>query len=332
MSNIWGPSAPVNQNQINGTGDFHALQNEQFKGEVEHAYLATTVFEDHITRKTVIKGTNIVSKKAIGRTKLQKLNRGQAPDGKQVKFGKATVTVDTMVLSRHSFDELETIQTDIDARQEVSTQAGKDIGQFNDLTMCIAAAKAAAYTTNPYGLSADDGFYGASQVTIAAGDELDPAKLLHAIGQMFLKMEEKNVNPRAENVLLAVKPAQFYVLQDAEQIVNTNYVTAKGTKLENIPTFKTYGIPVISSNNFPKGVVTGHLLSNDDNGDFYDGDFTKLVALAFGPKALMVGESKPLETKIWFSDESKQWIVDAWYAFGVAPDRVEHAARIDIAP
>ena len=74
------------------------------------------------------------------------------------------------------------------------------------------------------------------------------------------------------------------------------------------------------------------LYRNAENGDFYDGDFTKLVAVAFGPKALLVGESKPLETKIWFSDESKQWIVDAWYSFGIAPDRVEHAARLDIAP
>ena len=332
MSNIWGPSNPVNQNQLHGEGDLNALIDEQFKGEVEHAYLATTIFENYMPRKQLVKGTNTLTKKAIGRTKLQKLGRGQAPDGKQVKFGKAAVTVDTMILSRHSFDELETIQTDIDARQEVATQAGKDIGQFNDLTFCIAAAKAAAYTTNPYGLKPEDGFFGATQVTLASGDENDPAKLLHKIGEMFLGMEEKNVNPRAENILLAAKAKQFYILQDAEQIVNTNYVTAKGTKLDNVPVFKAYGIPVLSTNNMPKGVVSGHLLSNAENGDFYDVDFTKLVAVAFGPKALLVGESKPLETKIWFSDESKQWIVDAWYSFGIAPDRVEHAARLDIAP
>lgn len=330
MSNIWGPTSPVNQNQQLGTGPLDALQQEQFTGEVEHAYMATTVFEPHFKRKMVVKGTNTLTKKAIGRTSLQKLGRGQAPDGKQVKFSKAQVTVDTMLLSRHTFDELETIQTDIDARAEVSTQAGRDIADFYDQTIAISGVKAARYTANPYGLGAADGFYGGTQQTIASGDELDPAKLHYALGQMLMKMEEKNVDPRREKLLLAVRPAQYYVLQDAEQIVNGEYITSNGNKLDNIPMFKAWGIPVISTNNLPKGVVTGHLLSNEDNDNFYDGDFTNVIALAIGPKALMIGESKPLQTKIWFSDESKVWTVDAWFSFGIAPDRVEHAGVVQI--
>lgn len=329
MSNIWGPTSPVNQNQALGTGPLDALQQEKFTGEVEHAFMANTVFEPHFKRKQTVKGTNTLTKKAIGRTTLQKLNRGQAPDGKQVKFSKASVVVDTMLLSRHTFDELETIQTDIDARSEVSAQAGKDIGQFYDLTIAIGAAKAAAATANPYGLTADDGFYGATQVTIPVADVGNPARLYSKIGEMFRKMEEKNVQPRTENVLLAMKPEHFYTLMDAEHIVNGEYVTSEGTKLSGIPMFKAWGVPVISTNNIPSGVVTGHLLSNADNGNFYDGDFSTLVALAVGPKALMIGESKPLQTKIWYSDESKCWVVDAWFSFGIGLDRVEHAARID---
>ncbi|UNY50205.1 major capsid protein [Stenotrophomonas phage c9-N] len=330
-SNLWGPTSPVNQNQLHGEGPLSALQQEKFTGEVEHALMNNTVFEPHFKRRQLVKGTNTLTKKAIGRTKLQKLGRGQAPDGTQVKFGKAQVTVDTMVLSRHTFDELETIQTDIDARGEVAAQAGKDIGQFNDLTIMIAAANAAAMTANPYGLKEEDGFFGGTQVTIAAGDEKDPAKLYHAIGQMSLGMEQKNVNPRADKALLAVRPEQFYVLMDAEQIVNGEYVTASGTKLDSVPMFKTFGIPVISTTNIPKGVIEGHLLSNDDNGHFYDGDFTKLVALLVSEKALIIGESKALETKIWFSDESKVWTVDAWMSYGIGVDRPEYAARLDIA-
>lgn len=330
-SNIWGPTSTVNQNQNLGEGPLNALQQEKFTGEVEHALMNNTVFEPYFKRRSLVKGTNTLTKKAIGRTKLQKLGRGQAPDGTQVKFGKASVTVDTMVLSRHTFDELETIQTDIDARGEVAAQAGKDIGQFNDLTIMIAAAKAAAMTANPYGLKEADGFFGGTQVTIAAGDEKDPAKLYHAIGQMSLGMEQKNVNPRADKALLAVRPEQFYVLMDAEQIVNGEYVTATGTKLDSVPMFKTFGIPVISTTNLPKGKIEGHLLSNEDNGNFYDGDFTKLIALLVSEKAIIIGESKPLETKIWFSDESKVWTVDAWMSYGIGVDRPEYAARLDIA-
>lgn len=331
-NNIWGPSQPVNQNQINGTGPLSALQQEQFTGEVEHALMANTVLEPMFRRKRLVKGTNTLTKKAIGRTKLQKLNRGQAPDGTQVKFGKASVTVDTMLLSRHSFDELETIQTDIDARNETATQAGKDIGEFIDLTYCIGAANAAALTANPYGLSTDDGYFGGTQTTIAAGEQLDPAKFYHAIGQTLLGMENKKVNPRADKAMIIVRPEQFYVLQDAEQISNGEYITSNGNKLSDVPMFKAWGVPVISTTNMPNGVISGHLLSNADNGNFYDGDFSKLVALIVSDKALLIGESKPLETKIWWSDEAKQWIVDAWLAFGIGVDRPEYAARIDIAP
>ncbi|QVR48649.1 major capsid protein [Stenotrophomonas phage BUCT609] len=331
-SNIWGPTSPVNQNQLHGTGPLDALQQEKFTGEVEHALMNNEVFAPYFTRKALVKGTNTLTKKAIGRTKLQKLGRGQAPDGTQVKFGKAQVTVDTMILSRHTFSELETIQTDIDARGEVATQAGKDIANFNDLTIMIAAAKAAAYTSNPYGLKEEDGFFGGTQVTIAAGEEKDPAKLYHAIGQMALGMEQKNVNPRADKALLAVRPEQFYVLMDAEQIVNGEYITSKGNKLDSVPMFKAFGFPVISTTNIPKGKIENHLLSNDDNDNFYDGDFTNLVALLVSEKALIIGESKPLETKIWYSDESKVWTVDAWQSYGIGVDRPEYAARLDIAP
>lgn len=331
-NNLWGPTSAVNQNQQLGTGPLDALQQEKFTGEVEHALMNNTVFEPYFKRRQLVKGTNTLQKKAIGVTKLQKLGRGQAPDGTQTKFSKAYVTVDTMILSRHTFTELETIQTDIDARGEIATQAGKDIAQFNDLTIMIAAAKTAALTTNPYGLLPEDGYHGGTQVTLAAGEEKDPAKLYHAIGQMALGMENKNVNPRAEKALLAVRPEQFYVLMDAEQIVNGEYVTANGTKLDNVPMFKAFGIPVISTTNIPKGVIAGHLLSNADNNNFYDGDFTKLVALMVSEKALMIGESKALETKIWWNDDAKVWVVDAWMSYGIAPDRPEYAARLDIAP
>ena len=335
MSNIWGPTSPVNQNQANGVGPLDALMQEKFTGEVEHAYQTNTVFEQHFSRKMTVKGTNTLTKKAIGRTRLQKLNRGQAPDGTQVVFSQAKVTVDTMLLSRHTFDELETIQTDIDARSEVSAQAGRDIAEFYDLTLAIGAANAAAATQSPYSNVAGtlpEGFAGATQVTIPAADRADPARLYHAIGQMLLGMEQRNVDPRREKVLLVVRPVDFYTLQEAEQIVNGEYITSNGNKLDSIPMFKAWGIPVISTNNLPNTVIANHLLSNAENANFYDGDYSTLVALAVGPKALMIGESKPLQTKIWYSDESKVWVVDAWFSFGIGLDRVEHAARLDVVP
>ena len=72
------PTVPVNQNQINQSGGLDALILEQFTGEVEHTFVAESVLSQFFPTKPV-KGTNTLTKKAIGRTKLQKLQRGDAP-------------------------------------------------------------------------------------------------------------------------------------------------------------------------------------------------------------------------------------------------------------
>lgn len=332
MSSIFGPTVPVNQNQINGAGALDALIIEQFTGEVEHTVAAESKLSPFIKRRPV-KGTNTLTKKAIGRTKLQRLQRGDAPDGTQVDFSKASVVVDTTILSRHSFSELETLQTDIDARKEVAVEQGQEIAEFIDQSYLIVAAKAAAQTQSAYSQGSagrPEGHHGAVQVTFdAAGDENDPAKLYAKIGKLFAELEENKIDPRKHGVILIVRPTTFYILQEAEQISNGEYLTSDGNRLSGIPVLHAWGVPVVSTTNLPNDVVSGHLLSNPANGNFYDGDFSSLVALAISPKAIMVGETIPLKSAVWWSDASKCWFVDSWLAFGVGFDRVEFSARLD---
>lgn len=331
MSTIF-PTAPVLPNQINQAGDENALILEQFTGDVEHTFVSMSMLEKFFPRKPV-KGTNTLTKKAIGRTKLQKLQRGDAPDGTQVDFSKMSVTVDTMLLSRHSLWQLDDIFTDIDTRKEIAVEQGQELAEFIDGSISIVAASAAAQTQSAYTKNgaAPEGHFGATQVVLAAaGDENDPAKLYAAIGKLFSDMEEtKKVKPQRDGIILIVRPAVFYTLQQAEQIVNGEYLTSDGNKLTGIPVFKAWGVPVISSENLPNTVVTGHLLSNADNGNFYDGDFTKLVAVAIAPKALLLAEALPLQTKVWWSDASKCYFVDSWMSYAIGYDRVELAGRID---
>lgn len=331
MSTIF-PTTPVLPNQINQAGDENALILEQFNGDVEHTFVSTSVLEKFFPRKQV-KGTNTLTKKAIGRTKLQKLKRGDAPDGTQVDFSKASVTVDTMLLSRHSIWQLDEIFTDIDTRKEIAIEQGQEIAEFMDMTISIAAAHAAAMTESAYTQNgaAPEGHQGATQIEMdAAGDENDPAKLYAKIGELFATMEEtRKVKPQRDGIVLIVRPAIFYTLQEAEQIVNGEYLTSDGNKLTGVPVFKAWGVPVLSSENLPNGVVDGHLLSNTDNADFYDGDFTSLVAVAISPRALLIAEALPLQSSVWWSDASKCYFVDSWMSFAVGLDRVELAGRID---
>lgn len=331
MSTIF-PTTPVLPNQQMGAGDPDALILEQFTGDVEHTFVSDSKLAAFFPRKT-LKGTNTLTKKAIGRTKLQKLKRGDAPDGTQVEISKASVTVDTMLLSRHSVWVLDDVLSDIDVRKEIAIEQGQTIAEFMDQTISIAAAKAAALTESRYAVNgvAPEGHFGATQVEMnAAGDENDPAKLYAKIGELFTIMEEtKKVKPQRDGIVLIVRPAVFYTLQQAEQIVNGEYLTSEGNKLTDIPMFKAWGVPVISSENLPNTVVEGHLLSNDDNDDFYDGDFTTLLVVAISPRSLMIAEALPLQSAVWWSDASKCWFIDSWMSFAVGFDRSELAGRID---
>jgi hypothetical protein len=205
------------------------------------------------------------------------------------------------------------------------------MAKFIDQSYFIQAAKAALTTNSPYSSTAGNpaGFKGGSLVTLAAsGDATDPAKLYAAIRDLFVVMEGKDVVPMEDDIMVAFKPQQFYALQDAEQIVNGTYVTSDGNSLSNIPIFKAFGCPVVSTNNLPSTVISGHHLSNAANSNAYDGDFTKLVGLAFSPKALLAGETIPLEHDLWWNKEYKSWFIDSHTAYGVTVDRTEYAGAI----
>lgn len=312
-------------NQINGAGDELALVIEEFTGMVEGTLERKSEIQGWIPVKSV-KGTATLNNYAVGESTLQVLEPGKVPDGTKNDFSRIAVTVDTVVLARAAFPLLEVFQTNFDARREVATEHGKKISKFYDQAFFIQAAKAAAAAVSPYG---SDGHLGGSVQTLgAAGDATDPAKLYAAIANLFVKMEQKDVDPRSDDITLVMPPAQFYTLLQAEQIVNGNYVTADGTSM-NTFIFKAFGCPVISTNNTPAGkTITGHELSNTRNSNAYDGNFSKLLVQAFSPRSLLAGETIPLTSKVFFDDLSKTWFVDSWLSFAVTPNRPEFAGSI----
>ncbi len=318
----------IRPGQEGGTGSVSALHIEEYTGVVESTIARKSALQGWIPVRTV-KGTSVIQNFAVGESTLQKLTPGAAPDGTVNRFGKNTLTIDTVVLARSVFPLLETFQTSYDARREVGDEHGKKIAKFWDQSFFIQAAKTAARTTPKHTGVSGQGHFGGSQSTFAgSNDHLDPAKLYAQIADLFVKMETKDVDPRTDDVMIAVKPAEFYTLMQNEQLIRMDYKTSLGTSIEAWA-LKTYGVPVINSNNLPAGEnITGHFLSNADNGNAYDGDFTKLVAVAFSPRALLAGETIPLTTEVVWDPVYKHWYVDAYLSYAVGPNRPEFAGAI----
>lgn len=301
---------PTFPNQNLGSGDELALAIEEFTGIVEGTIERQSKAAPFVNIRPV-RGTTTIVNDAIGESTLQVVTPGTTPDGtSQNQTARVALTVDTLILARTNIPLLDSFQKNWDFKSEVGREHGKKIAKFTDEAFFIQAAKAAALSGSAFG--ALPGHAGGSTVTLgSSADAGDPAALLAAISDLFVKFEEKDVSPSVDDVIVALRPAAFYALLDADQIVNGEYITSKGTKLEGVKMLKALGVPVVSSNNVPNTNITSHPLSNLRNSNAYDGDFTKLVAVAFAPNALLAGETIPLTTAVWYSEEKKTWFVDA---------------------
>ena len=318
-------------NQANQTGALDALVIEEFTGMVEGTIDRRSIMKDKIPFRS-IRGTDTFTNRAVGKSTLQKVTPGAQLDGTKSDFARNAVTVDTVVAAREVFALLDVFLTNIDVRREVAVEQGKEIAKFTDQTLFIQAIKAALSTQSSYagGVSGKpSGHFGGSQETLAlAGDLQDPVKLYAAIARLMVKMEKKDVDPRNDDVMLIVRPDEYYTLIQAEQLVNTQYTSAAGNSYDAW-VLKTYGVPVWSSNNCPFLTnVTGHLYSNTGNGNAYDVDASKVGVLAFSPRAVMAGEAIPLEADIFYDKLSKSWIVDSHLSFAAGPNRAEYAGAI----
>lgn len=320
-------------NQENQQGSDRALVIEEYTGVVEGTIERLSIMQNIVPVRTV-RGTDTFTNRAVGKSTLQKVTRGVTPEGTSSDFGRNAVTVDTLVLAREGFTELDVFLTNIDVRREVGIEQGKEIAKFWDQSFSIQAMKAALKADSTFrGTGAAGkpaGHFGGNQYTLdSALDLQDPAILYEAIGELLLRMKKKDVNPKMDDVILVLRPDEFFTLSQSELLINQNYVTSNGSEINGASVLKAYGIPVFEHNSVPLlQTVTGHHLSNAANGNAYDGDFSKFACLAFSPRAIMAGSTIPLTTKVWYDDKDLQHYVDSFLSFAVGPNRAEYAGGI----
>jgi hypothetical protein len=315
-------------NQVNGAGDTWALITERFNGVVEGTIRRRSVIAPLVKMESVT-GTDTIRMDAVGESTLQVVPRdGSTPDGTGTDFAKINLVVDTPILSRNTVPMIDEYQQNFDKLAAIAEEQGKRHAKFQDQMLSIQAAKAALLTDSAFGAGMSGHFGGYTKTLSAAGDATDPMKLYAAFLDVFAAMNVKDVDLQADGVIAMVKPAQFYALFQNELLINAEYITAFGNKVMG-PVLKAMGVPVVMSNNYIGGTnVTAHEYSNARNSNAYNGDFTKHVAGIFSPKAILAGQTIPLQSKIWFSDERKLWFIDSWTATGARPARAEYAAAV----
>lgn len=321
----------VRQALRNGGSDPLELNIEDYYGAVMGTLERRSVFKP-VVPFTPVKGTSILRVEGIGGSTLQKITPGVTPNGTGIEFGKTNLVVDTPLLARVALPMLDVFQSSYDKRVEIGNEHGKTIAKFVDQTLAIAGLKAALSTNSAFYNNSNelDGHSGGTQFTMdAAGDIADPAKLDDAINELLSKIEEnKDVDVLQDGGVIYVRPQLYYRLLKSERLISTEYITADGNKIAT-RALASHGVPVMASRNFPAGqTIASHLLSNAGNGNFFDGDFTKVVALFMARDAIVAGETIAFTPRVFWDELSKSWYVDCHGAFSAARKRVENAGVI----
>lgn len=332
-ANVTFPNA---KNGVDATAaDKLALVIEEYTGIVEDTINRRSVVTPIIPVRAV-RGTSTLTNYGVGESTLQKVQPGVVLDGTKNDFSKTSIIVDTTVAARSYFPVLDVFQTQFDVRSEVAQEHGKKIAKFKDNTLLIMALKAAraaqsAYSGGTAGKPAGHGKGNVDTSLANAADALDPTKLSNAIDNVLISMEKQDVDPRNDGTIIVLKPEHYYTLLKNELLVNSQYVSADGNKVNSGWVLKTKGVPVFVSNNLPSENITAHMLSTANNANAYNGNFSKTVAAILSPRALLAGETIPLTTQTFFDEMSLSHVVGAYLAFAVGPNRVEFAGEVALA-
>ena len=285
---------------------------EHYGGVVDGQFAKDSIMRRFVTVQPV-RGTDTLINRRIGKTTLQALTDGVRPDATKTEFGRVAVTVDTTIIARDNRSQLNEFQTDFNARAEIGKDHGKQMAKFFDEALLIQAIKV-AFLAAPSGLN---GAIGAGIVNAftGAGDDLDPDLLYAEIADIVTRQQEQDIDTDMSAVF--VRPTHYDVLLNCDKLIDRDFSSDNGDFANG--TVKTIkGVPIVMTARVPNAVNAAHLLGSAYNVSATE---AKTVAIVTHPQSLLVGETIPLTSDVWFDKKERQWFIDSFTAFGAGPRR-----------
>lgn len=302
-----------------------ALMLDEYGGEVESQFAKDSIMRQFVNVRGV-RGTDTITNNRVGRTQLQALTPGVRPPAKSTAFGKVSLTVDTVILARDNRSMLNEFQTHFDARMELARDHSKEIAKFFDEAFIIQAIKG-SHQAAPTGLNGAIGAGKAVELA-ATGDDLDPDKLADAIGDVIIQMENEDIS--VEELVAFVSPTHYDVLYNNNKLMSRDFAAGNGDYAKGV-IHEIKGCRIVKTARIPKSAITGHYLSNANNGNAYDltTEDADAVVVLMHPKSLLAGETIPLTSDIWFNREEKQWFIDSFLSFAVTVNRPDVCGTVN---
>lgn len=341
------------------SGVVNPLHVEEWQKTVESEIVKQSVMLPMVEMVS-IRGTDMLSRPRMGTVELQKVVRGVMPTDNAPDFDNISIRVDTMTLIRTAQHTIDDFQSSFDVRSQMGRRQAEQYTKFYDRTLINCLINAAQVTNvTPEGVksggwvdavdlkggqtlpaeklkSAPKGFKGGNCVVLGArGDEIDPEIFEQSIQRLCQLAEEKDVDISGEAVLL-LAPAQYYALLNNDKLINKDFSDGNGNFAQGT-VFKANGLRIVKTNRLSDlGSVSGfevgdtNILSNAANVNSYDVTQANAncVAVLHQKGSILVGETMPQSSKVFYENKDLQWYFDTQSMFGCTPDRAEYAGAI----
>lgn len=309
----------------------YALMQEAYLGVVTRYMHLNSVFSPRIAMPQ-LDNTNIWIEKAVGKSTLQELKEGEAPQGIKTEFSKTTYRVEIPIISRETYSMWGKKQTDFDLNSELAYAQAEEFLNHKDSSLTMIGIKAARMLTSPFGNGVADkpkGHVGGTQHLLASKlDAMDPAKLYQGLIDLNLKVQYKRIQPTRAGMFILMPPKYYSVLQQANYIVNRDYITSIGNKINSGDVMHHLGIPIVSHLAYPQEYVVQHLMNTTFNESIFNGDYRNSVALLIAPEAITARYAIPQSTDLFFDRLSKTYIQDTWSMWAAGVRAPMYAAEL----
>lgn len=266
-------AVPNRLGQVKNTGDDKALFMEQYAGEVLTSFVEEYKLAGHVTERNISHGKS-ASFPTVGTIGSEYHVPGTELTGMNVEHNEVIVGLDPMLISHVFIANIDEAMNHYDVRSEYTRQQGLELAkrrQLNELRMAIKAARTVAgpVTSQPGG-----------GVIVAGTMGTDSTVLANAIRQSRQIFDEKEIPD--EDVICALKPAQWYLLTQNKDLIDRDYNPSAGASLSQAVIESVARIKLLKTNAFPSVDDT----SNTKLQAKYRIDTSKTVAAVFHKSAV----------------------------------------------
>jgi hypothetical protein len=272
-------------------------------------------------------GTDTMSNNVMGNPTLQKVEAGVEPLGKKIETGKNIVQVKTPIIARVVEAMLPAVQDHLDIKSRTPANFGKRIAKSLDEVLFVQIVKSVLYDDGD-GEGTGGILPKGTKVTLdTAGDEIVAADLTTSLYSLSQALAEGEIEMYDGKLYMA--PAQYFTLLKNQDLLDADFNKPNGSYAHaSIETVS--GMPIVMTNRISQAEDTVASPAKTDStaalyGSSYETSATeaKAVALFATPESIMVAQSIPLTSDVYWDKRLLCWFIDSYLAIGAAPDRTD---------